>query len=221
MTVESLQWELDRLEEIESATKLAQEHGVNLKTVIKHLGKAHFVHDGIHWIRLVPSPQPVIKLQVENMTKGQIADDTVEFIMAKPIPKSFDGIVMLIPRDFIVRVKEIATVRRLAALVPKLEEVYDDIRQTKEQDQTFIQLRVKQVILNGLLDMVDNHELSWAEHNILTSEGFMPISRRLPPLPQVPNYTNQTNQTSPTNQTKDKNETSLLPQETSHSRLNP
>ena len=188
MTVESLQWELDRLEEIESATRLAQEHEVNLKTVIKHLGRAHFVHDGIHWIRLVPSPQPVIRLQVENMTKGQIADDTVEFIMAKPIPKSFDGIVMLIPRDFIIRVKEVATARRLSGLPPKLEEVYDDIRQTKEQDQTYIQLRVKQVILNGLLDMVDNHELSWAEHNILTVEGFLPISRRLPPLPQVPSY---------------------------------
>jgi hypothetical protein len=171
MTLQSLEAALETTNTILSARDCANEHNVNLKTVIKYLSKYGFVWDGAtQWLKF---DTPVVN-QLPNFQSN------------KPLTNQFQGITLLIPKDLIVRVKEIERARQKHGLAPHLEEMIETIRQTTDEPDI--------VILGTLtlMRMIDSYDLSWAEHNILTRQGFQPLSKRLPALPPIPNYNNPT-----------------------------
>ena len=171
MSVQSLIHAIAKLDDLRSASALAADHDVNLKTAIAHLTKAGFVWDTSSWVRLQGEPDKQIDKATEPAVRPALD-------LQSTIPKSFHGLVLLIPQDLVARAKEIEKYRRDTGVSSTLAEL--------QQDHGLDDAMTQNLALNWLLDQVDKLKLSWLEHNVLTAKGFQPISRKLPPLPEVP-----------------------------------
>lgn len=167
MTVQSLMSHLDNAEIVESARKLALDHGVNLKTVIKHLTNKGFAFDKVCWIKLNAQPDLAA---ITNQPKTEL-------------PSQFEGVVLLIPTKLIARVRQIEQARRNANLPSQLDKSLNWLAECPDEEAA-----LNAVGIHWLLTLLEQLKLSWVEHNILTAEGFMPVSKKQPPLPPVPNY---------------------------------